>query len=228
MVFDEMPNHTQPPTASEPAPVFTSQCAALTSAVVLQVCVADRGAALSTRVATMAPASLSSSVSTSAHELFGGLLSRYITMFFPTTMLDVLLLDCAATVHEVQRYQKMAESGSVKLWHIHQQGIFTYVLERDVDLWSPWPPPRSFSLQIEIQSVGDQLRATPWPSFYSYAALVQLTTSLIVAGDILPKPPWLSFPSGALFSVECNCSIKCGSLQYVLQLLPAVFRATAI
>ncbi|OQU87036.1 hypothetical protein SORBI_3003G195700 [Sorghum bicolor] len=85
MVFVEMPNCTQTLTASKPAPVFTS------------------------RVAAMAPTSMSSSVLTSAHELLGGLLSRYITILFPTPMMDVLLLDCAATVHEGQRNQNMAE-----------------------------------------------------------------------------------------------------------------------
>jgi hypothetical protein len=51
---------------------------------------------------------------------------------------------------------------------------------------------------------------------------------MIVAGDILPKPPLLSFPSGALFSIECNDSIKFGSLQYVLQLLLAVGKFQSI
>ncbi|KAG0524236.1 hypothetical protein BDA96_07G193200 [Sorghum bicolor] len=182
---------------------------------------ADRGAVLFARVvATMAHTSMSSSVSTSAHELLGELLSRYIIMLFATPMLDAVLLDCAATVHEVKRYQKLAELGSVKLWpsHIPQQGMFTYVLENDVDLWSPWPPSRSFFLQIEIQSVGDQLKPTPWPYFYCYAALLQWIKSLVVADDILPKPPWLAFYR-TLFKVYCSCSNTCASLQYALQRL---------
>ena len=119
------------------------------SVVVLHARAAGRSAALSAWVATIALASTSSSVPTSAHKLFSGPLNRYITMLFPTLLLDVLLLDCTATMHgEHQRSQKMAESSTVMLWPplIHQHGIFTYGLGNDVKLRSPLLPPRSFSL----------------------------------------------------------------------------------
>jgi hypothetical protein len=93
-------------------------------------------------VATIAPASLS--------ELLGGPFSRYITKFASTPVLGVLLLDCTTTVREVHlEFQQMTESSSVILWppQIHQRDIFKHGLEKVMDLWSPWPPPRSLSLQ---------------------------------------------------------------------------------
>jgi len=68
----------------------------------------------------------------------------------------------------------MTESSSVILWppQIHQRYILNHGLEKVVDLWSPWPPPRSLSLQVVFQSFGVQLRPIPWPFFYSYIALV--------------------------------------------------------
>jgi hypothetical protein len=46
---------------------------------------------------------------------------------------------------------------------------------------------------------------------------VQWITSLVVADDILPKPPWLAFDPGTLFKVDCSCSNTRASLQYALQ-----------
>jgi Na+/H+-translocating membrane pyrophosphatase len=53
----------------------------------------------------------------------------------------------------------------------------------------------------------------------SYAALVQWIKALVAADDILPKPPWVSFDTGTLFTVDCNYSNPCDSLQYALILL---------
>jgi hypothetical protein len=164
-------------TASEQAPVFSSQYAALMSAVVLQARATDResrppcnGLKLAMDItsklvtmvsgATMAPENLS--------ELLGGPFSRCITMFASTPVLGVWLLDCNATVREVHvEFQQMTESSSVILWppQIHQQYILKHGLEKVVDLWSPWPPPRSLSLQVVFQSFGVQLRPIPWPFF---------------------------------------------------------------
>ena len=157
-VFDEMSHRQRTTTTSEQAPVF-SQYAALMSAMVLHARATEResrppcnGLKLAmdvtsklvtpVSVATMAPASLS--------ELLGGPFSRYITIFASTPVLGVLLLDCNATVREVHlEFQQMTESSSVVLWpsQIHQRYILKHGLEKVVDLWSPWPPHRSLSLQ---------------------------------------------------------------------------------
>jgi hypothetical protein len=93
----------------------------------------------------------------------------------------------------------------------------------------PRPPP----VQVEMHSIGIQLRPAPWPSFYCYAALVQWITSLVVADDILPKPPWLAFDPGTLFKVDCSCSNTRASLQIYsmhcnFHLMVGIFRANAI
>ena len=48
---------------------------------------------------------------------------------------------------------------------------------------------------------------------------MQWIKSLVAADDILPKPPWVSFATGTLFTVGYNCSNPCDSLQYAWQLL---------
>ena len=78
----------------------------------------------------------------------------------------------------------------------------------------PWPPP----VQLEMHSPGIQLRPVPWSSFYCHAAWVQWIKPLVVADDILPKPPWLAFDPETLFKVDCSCSNTRASLQYALQL----------
>jgi hypothetical protein len=46
---------------------------------------------------------------------------------------------------------------------------------------------------------------------------VQWIKSLLAADDALPKPPWVSFDTGILFTVDYNCSNPCDSLQYAWQ-----------
>jgi hypothetical protein len=109
-VFDEMSHRRRTTITSEQAPVFSSQYAALMSAVVLHARASDgepqppcNGLKLAmdvtsklvtqVSVATIAPASLS--------ELLGGPFSRYITKFASTPVLGVLLLDCTTIVREV-------------------------------------------------------------------------------------------------------------------------------
>jgi hypothetical protein len=71
-------------------------------------------------------------------------------------------------------------------------------------------------VQLVILAHSVQVRPLPWPSFYSYTTLVLRSKSLVVAGSILPKPPWWVVGLGNLFKVVGSCNrskIVAGNIQ---------------
>lgn len=141
---------------------------------------------------------------------------RYITKLTSVSLMGIVLSSHSATkADEDQKvFEELSAQSTVLLQPLLSMvvnGLLAPHLREHNTLMTATIELRFILWYFFILDLVALQQSPPWP---------QPVKSLVVAGYILPKPPWLAFDPGNLFRIHYSCSTRSASLQYTLQFSP--------